>query len=133
MEVVCSQVSMGLCSPWLPLCSSIAMCCTHVPISPVNQSLCRAASLAAVTVYPLITNAHPAHLSTRGGKKLQRDRTKWTHAKWVRGGNRGTVLGAHPRTVWARPEPQRQHKQGRLLLRVTAAETGDETFHYQFP
>lgn len=54
--VVCSQVSMGLSSPWLSLCASFTMCCTHVPISPVNQSLCRAASFTAVTVFPLVTN-----------------------------------------------------------------------------
>lgn len=62
--VVCSQVSMGLSSPWLSLCSSFTMCCAHVPISPVNQSLCRAASFTAVTAFPLVANTDLVRLST---------------------------------------------------------------------
>lgn len=113
---------------WLSLRSSIAMCCAHVPISSVNQSLCGAASLRAVTVYPLTTKADLLHLSTCKEisftvlVKAQDARTKWA-----------------PGELWDRPRcssphlrgPQRQHRQGRLL-RVTAAETGDVTFHYRF-
>lgn len=113
---------------WLSLRSSIAMCCAHVPISSVNQSLCGAASLRVVTVYPLITKADLLHLSTCKERsftvlvKAQDARTKWPQGE-----------------LWDRPRcssphlrgPQRQHRQGRLL-RVTAAETGDVTFHYRF-
>jgi len=53
--VVCSQVSVGLSSPWLSICSSLTMCCAHVLNRPVNQSLCRAASSTAVTVVPFVT------------------------------------------------------------------------------
>lgn len=59
-------------APWLSLCSSVAMCCAHVAISSVNQPLCAAASLRAVTVSPLVANTDLLHLATCRGMKRHR-------------------------------------------------------------
>lgn len=60
---------------------------------------------------------------------------KWVHVKWVRARLQASPVTpavplAHPSSVgWVDLQSHRRvGKQGRLLLRVTAAETGDETF-----